>query len=80
MAGILKIDKNGVGEEGTEIESKVEVREEGTLGVGVFRNGVIKLVGTKCGKCGLMAAIAKSNHVDREVEDCYADFRCGHAL
>ena len=58
MAGVLKVDENGIGEQGAEIESEVEIGEERRLRIGLFLVGFVELVGAEGGERRLVAAIA----------------------
>lgn len=76
---VLEEPQNGVGEEGAEVQGEVEVAEEGDLGVALFRVLFVELVGAEGGNVGLIAAIAESCEVNREVEKGNFGFGMGSA-
>lgn len=74
-ATVLEVAQAGVGEEGAQVEGKVEVEEEGVFGVGFFGVVLVELVRPKRSNGGLVAPVPQGNHVDDKVKQ--PDFQIG---
>ena len=67
--GVLEVGQNGVRNQGTSVQSKVEVGEEHDFRVPLDRVVVVELVRTESGDRRLVTSVSEGDQVDRRVED-----------